>query len=137
MIPLILSLAGLLCTTCSWSLPREIARVLKSGGKGAFQEPLGHNRLLEFARAYLPYKKHPVKGTDRPLFMADVERFGRHFGTWSYRGFGLKAGDGRQDTAPTSQFFAAPRIVSVRRILVRQGALRPALCRIFVICVTK
>lgn len=69
---------------------RELARVLKSGGQGAFQEPLGHNRLLEFARGYLPYKnKHPVKGTDRPLFMADVERFGRHFWTWSYRGFGL------------------------------------------------
>lgn len=68
----------------------EIARVLKPGGKGAFQEPLGHNRVLEFARDYLPYKnKHPVKGTDRPLYMADVERFGRHFTTWSYRGFGL------------------------------------------------
>jgi len=64
--------------------------VLKPGGKGAFQEPLGHNRVLEFARDYLPYKnKHPVKGTDHPLFMADVERFGRHFTTWSFRGFGL------------------------------------------------
>ncbi len=75
---------------------REIARVLKPGGKGAFQEPLGHNRLLEFARDYLPYKnKHPAKGTDRPLFIADVERFGNHFKTWSYRGFGLTAMAGK------------------------------------------
>jgi len=47
---------------------RELARVLKPGGKGAFQDPLGHNPLLEFTRDYLAYRgKRPVKGTDRPL----------------------------------------------------------------------
>jgi len=60
----------------------EIARVLKPGGKGAFQ-------------GLCP------------------DRYGR------------------QDTAPSAQFFAAPRFVQVRRILVRPGALHPALCTVF------
>ena len=91
---------------------REIARVLKPGGKGAFQEPLGHNRLLEFARDYLPYKnKHPAKGTDRPLYMQDVKHFGEHFKTWSYRGFGL--------TGMASKVLHLPRDSSLRHALHR------------------
>jgi ubiquinone/menaquinone biosynthesis C-methylase UbiE len=90
----------------------EIARVLKRGGKGAFQEPLGHNRVLEFARDYLPYKnKHPVKGTDHPLFMADVARFGSHFTTWDCRGFDLAGMGGK--------VFRLPRDSTVRRMLNR------------------
>jgi SAM-dependent methyltransferase len=68
----------------------ELARVLKRGGKGAFQDPLGHNPLLEFTRDYLAYQgKHPVKGTDRPLRLPEVQAFGRHFATCTYRGFEL------------------------------------------------
>ena len=119
------------------SAAREIARVLKPGGKGAFQEPLGHNRLLEFARDYLPYKnKHPAKGTDRPLFMTDVERFGGHFGAWSYRGFGL--------TAMASKILRLPRNSLLRRALYRcdeslfdSGPYVQRYARYSVICVTK
>jgi SAM-dependent methyltransferase len=69
---------------------REIARVLKKGGRGGFQDPLGHNRLLEFGRDRLAYKdKHPVKGTDLPLRIQDVHAFGRHFATYTYRSFEL------------------------------------------------
>jgi SAM-dependent methyltransferase len=68
----------------------ELARVLKRGGRGAFQEPLGHNQLLEWARDHLPYRaKHPVKGTDLPLRIPDIDAFGRHFTTSSYRAFDL------------------------------------------------
>ena len=68
----------------------ELARVLKRGGKGAFQDPLGHNPLFEFARDYLSYNgKHPVKGTDKPLRVRDIVAFGRHFGSCTYRGFEL------------------------------------------------
>jgi SAM-dependent methyltransferase len=70
----------------------EIARVLKPGGKGGFQDPLGHNRLLEFGRDRLAYKdKHPVKGTDLPLHMEDIVAFGRHFATCTHRSFDLLA----------------------------------------------
>ena len=115
----------------------EIARVLKTGGKGAFQEPLGHNRVLEFARDYLPYKdKHPVKGTDHPLYMADVERFGQHFTTWSCRGFDLVGMAGK--------ILHLPRESALRRALRRFDdylfAKTPHVqryARYAVICVTK
>jgi ubiquinone/menaquinone biosynthesis C-methylase UbiE len=68
----------------------ELARVLKRGGKGGFQDPLGHNWLLEFGRDRLTYKdKHPVKGTDLPMHIQDVHAFGRHFTTYTYRSFEL------------------------------------------------
>jgi ubiquinone/menaquinone biosynthesis C-methylase UbiE len=66
----------------------EIKRILKPGGRGGFQDPLGHNPFLEFARDYLPYQdKHAVKGTDRPMQIGDVQTFGRHFTSYHYRGF--------------------------------------------------
>ena len=69
---------------------QELARVLKPGGRGAFQDPLGHNPLLEFARDYLAYRgKHPVKGTDRPLRLHEVRAFGQHFTSYTYHGFEL------------------------------------------------
>lgn len=73
------------------NLPRascELARVLKRGGKAGFKDPLGHNRLLEFARDYLPYHwKKAAKGTDCPLCCSELEEFGRHFDQHQYRGF--------------------------------------------------
>jgi ubiquinone/menaquinone biosynthesis C-methylase UbiE len=70
----------------------EFARVLRSGGRGGFQDPLGHNRILEFARDYLNYgDKHPEKGTDRPLTVADITTFGNNFSTHSWRGFDFLA----------------------------------------------
>lgn len=69
---------------------RELSRLLRPGGRGAFQEPLGHNLLLEFARDNLSYRnKHPAKGTDRPLKLADIAAFGRHFTRCTWRGFDL------------------------------------------------
>jgi SAM-dependent methyltransferase len=68
----------------------ELARVMKPGARGAFKDPLGQNPLLEFARDYLPYRgKNPAKGTDRPLKFKDMEAFGKHFMSCSYRGWGF------------------------------------------------
>ena len=68
----------------------EISRVMKNNAKGGFQDPLGHNKVLEFARDRLSYNnKHPVKGTDLPLRVEDVDRFGQYFTTYTYRGFDL------------------------------------------------
>jgi hypothetical protein len=62
----------------------------RAGGRGGFQDPFGHNLLLEFARDNLSYQsKHAEKGTDRPLKVADIETFGRHFATYEWRGFDL------------------------------------------------
>ncbi len=71
---------------------REIARVLKPGGRAAFKDPLGQNRLLEFVRDYLPYKrKHAAKATDAPLRFRDIETFGKAFTRCSYHGFGFSS----------------------------------------------
>lgn len=67
---------------------REFARLLRPGGRGAFKDPLGHNPLLEFVRDNVNYSnKHPAKGTDHPLKVADIATFGSHFATYSWRGF--------------------------------------------------
>jgi SAM-dependent methyltransferase len=65
---------------------REIARVMRPGGRAAFKDPLGQNRLLEVARDYL---RHSAKATDRPMTFAQLDEFGRHFRESTYRGFGL------------------------------------------------
>ena len=71
---------------------RELSRLLRPGGRGGFQDPLGHNLLLEFARDNLNYRhKHPVKGTDKPLRVADIDQFGRNFAHYFWRGFDLLA----------------------------------------------
>lgn len=68
----------------------ELARVLKPGGRAAFQEPLGHNLILDLARDYLPYRnRHPVKGTDKPLLVSEIQEFGKHFTHCHWQGFDL------------------------------------------------
>jgi ubiquinone/menaquinone biosynthesis C-methylase UbiE len=116
---------------------RELARVLKCGGKGAFQDPLAHNPVLEFTRDYLAYRgKHPVKGTDRPLHLHEVQAFGRHFTTCTYQGFEL--------FSLVAKAFRLKRTARVRRLLeATDDALLPRLpilqhyARFVVTCVTK
>jgi ubiquinone/menaquinone biosynthesis C-methylase UbiE len=67
---------------------KEVARVLRPGGKAAFKDPLGQNVLLEFARDHF---KHSAKATDRPLTFAQLREFARTFRFCTYRGFGLSA----------------------------------------------
>jgi SAM-dependent methyltransferase len=52
---------------------RELARILRPGGRAAFSEPLGMNPLLVFARAHLPYPGKHERGADRPLTAADLD----------------------------------------------------------------
>lgn len=66
----------------------ELKRVLRVGGKAAFQDPLGENPLLEFIRDRVEYKsRHAIKGTDRPLSFAQVDQFGRQFNYYEFRTF--------------------------------------------------
>lgn len=69
----------------------EIRRVLKPGGRAVFKDPLGHNPLLEFVRDHMPALtgKSAAKGTDRPMTIEDVKRFGRLFSSYEYKAFGL------------------------------------------------
>lgn len=68
----------------------ELSRLLKPGGRGAFQDPLGNNKLTEFIRDNLNYaNKHQEKGIDKPLLSEDISLFGQFFKNYSWRGFGL------------------------------------------------
>jgi SAM-dependent methyltransferase len=58
---------------------RELARVLKPGGRAAFIEPLGMNPVLQFAREHLPYPRKNRTPDERPLTFQDIEVFGRAF----------------------------------------------------------
>lgn len=51
---------------------RELARVLKPGGRAAFSEPMGQNPLLNFARDHLPYPGKHERGADIPLRASDL-----------------------------------------------------------------
>jgi SAM-dependent methyltransferase len=60
---------------------RELARVLRPGGRAAFVEPLAENPLLNYARNRLPYP-HKIRTEDEsPMTYQDIARFGRAFRT--------------------------------------------------------
>ena len=56
---------------------REIARVLRPGGRALFVEPLGHNPALRLYRKLTPNMRTV---DEHPLVRSDLEIFRRHFG---------------------------------------------------------
>lgn len=63
----------------------DISRVLKSGGKAVFVEPMGMNPVLNFVRDHVPYPHKNPRGADRPLNYADIHLWGKGFGQFRYR----------------------------------------------------
>ncbi|HET8785471.1 MAG TPA: class I SAM-dependent methyltransferase, partial [Candidatus Limnocylindrales bacterium] len=51
---------------------RELARILRPGGRAAFSEPLGTNPLVRIARDHVPYPGKHERGADIPLRRSDV-----------------------------------------------------------------
>ena len=65
---------------------RELARVLRPGGRGCFIEPLGYNPVIEVYR----HLAHAVRTADeQPLSFEDIDRFGEHFAEVSHKEFWL------------------------------------------------
>lgn len=60
-------------------------RVLKSGGKAAFVEPVGMNPFLRFARNHIPYPYKNPRGADRPLNYDQIHQWGRPYSQFWYR----------------------------------------------------
>ena len=69
----------------------ELRRVLRSGGRAAFLEPLGTNPLIAFARDHLPYPHKNPRGADRPLTFRDLEAWGSSFASFDHREIELLA----------------------------------------------
>ena len=64
----------------------EIVRVLKTGGKAVFLEPLRHNPILEGYRRLTPHLRSP---SERALSMTDLAEIGAYFKTWQHQEFVL------------------------------------------------
>jgi SAM-dependent methyltransferase len=68
---------------------RELARVLRPGGRAAFSEPLGTNPVVVFARERLPYPGKHERGADIPLRYSDIEAWSAPFAEADIRGVQL------------------------------------------------
>ena len=62
----------------------ELYRVLKTGGKAVFVEPMGMNPVLNFVREYVPYPHKNPHGADRPVNYDEIHAWGRQFGEFRY-----------------------------------------------------
>jgi SAM-dependent methyltransferase len=68
---------------------REMARILKPGGRGAFSEPLGTNPVVNFVRDHVPYPSKHDRGADIPLRYEDITDWMAPFAEADLRGLQL------------------------------------------------
>ncbi len=112
---------------------RELARILRPGGRGAFSEPLGTNPLVGFARDHLPYPGKHERGADIPLRHSDVEAWMAPFSEAHIQGVQLfsmiERGLGFHSRVPVLEEYD-------RLILKRWPGLWP-LCRYAVLTLTR
>lgn len=65
---------------------REISRVLKSGGKAVFVEPLAHNPISNMWRRLTPSAR---TSNEWPLSYSEISKMGKRFSSVKYREFAL------------------------------------------------
>jgi SAM-dependent methyltransferase len=63
----------------------DLYRLLKTGGKAVFIEPMGMNPVLNFARDHVPYPKKNPRGADRPLNYTEIQGWGKGFREFRFR----------------------------------------------------
>lgn len=68
---------------------RELARVLRPGGRAAFSEPLGTNPVVQFVRDHVPYPHKHERGADIPLRRSDIDAWMAPFSQADLRGVQL------------------------------------------------
>jgi SAM-dependent methyltransferase len=68
---------------------KELARILRPGGRAAFSEPLGTNPVVQFVRDYVPYPLKHDRGADIPLRYIDIEAWLAPFASGDIRGIQL------------------------------------------------
>lgn len=91
---------------------KEIKRVLKSGGKACFMEPLGHNPFLNLYRFLTP---HLRSKDEKPLRMNQFKMITKHFSNFYHQEFFLTA-----IFALVFHFFKLNKLmISIRNILVK------------------
>lgn len=78
--------ASILHHTDVSQVAREVARVLKPGGRALFIEPLAHNPALRVFRWLTPGRRTP---TEQPMTVCQITDFARPFRSSRYVGFYL------------------------------------------------
>ena len=68
---------------------REVRRVLKSGGRAIFQEPVRNSAVVRFVRSLIPYRAPDISPYERPLTDEELRRFASGFASCDVRAFGL------------------------------------------------
>ena len=110
-------------------LPRgaaELARVLRTGGRASFIEPLGSNPLLQLARRHLPYRGKGRTEDERPLQYRDIRTFIKEFPKSQYREFALVSMLGERVVTDRSTI---RRLQHLDEIILRHAAWMRPLCQ--------
>ena len=68
---------------------KEVARVLKKGGRGIFQEPVRNSRMLQRIRDLIPYRAADVSPFERPLTEPELAAFAANFSGYATKAFWL------------------------------------------------
>jgi len=68
---------------------KELARILRPGGRAAFSEPLGTNPLVQVIRDHVPYPGKHERGADIPLRRSDIDAWMAPFVSVELRGVQL------------------------------------------------
>lgn len=71
------------------TVAREVARVLKPGGRAVFKEPVRNSRAIELLRRLVPYRAPDISPFERPLRDDEIEAFSAGFRKGRSRVFGL------------------------------------------------
>ena len=68
---------------------REVHRVLKTGGRAIFKEPVRDSRIVKAVRGAIPYRAPDVSPYERPLTSVELQRFAAPFRRARTRAFSL------------------------------------------------
>ncbi|HNP88059.1 MAG TPA: methyltransferase domain-containing protein [Kouleothrix sp.] len=63
----------------------DLYRVLKTGGKAVFSEPMGMNPVLNVVRDHVWYPKKTPRGADKPLSYQEIHAWGARFREFHYQ----------------------------------------------------
>jgi len=67
----------------------EVFRILKSGGRAIFQEPVRDSATIRFVRRLIPYTAPDVSPFERPLTTKELRQFSARFKGFEIRAFDL------------------------------------------------
>lgn len=68
---------------------REVARVLRRGGRAIFEEPVRNSNFVRFVRNLIPYRPAHLSPFERPLTDEELRRFAAPFTNYRSRSFEL------------------------------------------------